>query len=153
MFERKTRAQQWSEQQMLNPMSPATPPPESDPQISVSKLLKLLNDPKAAKQHLAEIASAHAAAAKAKATELARLQAEHEDNLAERSRDQTASLAAERKAFEADCQKREADLKLRERQMAESEAALKLKHEAADAMKADAKRRLERISLAATETV
>jgi hypothetical protein len=70
MIQRKTRAQEWAEIQVAS-----NPPATATPLDFLGKVLALADDPKskAAKQFLADIASAHAAAAKATLAELARL--------------------------------------------------------------------------------
>jgi chromosome segregation ATPase len=66
MFERKTRAQQWSEQQMLNPMSPATPAPSFDEVLQA--VGALANSPEAVRKEMAKLADRISVAKKAEAT-------------------------------------------------------------------------------------
>jgi hypothetical protein len=150
MIGRKTRAAEWKEEQMN--LSPASPPPASEPRIGVGEFLELLNNAPAAQEHLAKIAAAHEQARKQLEQEKLRIESEHKDHLAALTRENTEALARDRNALAKD---RAEFGKERQAALAEIEAARKTlaaDRKTVDAMKADARRRLERISAAATET-
>jgi hypothetical protein len=67
MIERKTRAQEWTEQQMLNPLSPATPAPTQSFDDLIKAFSELVSDPKAGKKFLADLSEATSAHKKAEA--------------------------------------------------------------------------------------
>ena len=137
MPKRKLVRDEWKDE-MLNPMSPSTPPPEVN---LVTELLKAMSDPKAGKAYLDKVVDTHTSAAKAKAAELARLTKEHEDRRAEDDHARAVARAAEDKAREAEFAKRDAELKARERAVTEREAAAEARERVADETKADYNRR------------
>jgi hypothetical protein len=149
-----TRAQAWREEQerMIN-LTPDNPPPASEPRIAVSELLELLDNAPAAKEHLAKIATAHEQARKQLEREKLRIESEHKDHLDSLTQEHNEALARDRGVL---AKERAEFGKERQAVLAEIEAARKTlaaDRETVDALKADARRRLERISAAATETV
>jgi hypothetical protein len=151
MIGRKTKSQTWVEQEMNN-LGPTSPPPATEPRIGIGELLELLNSAPAAKEFLTKVSVAHERARKQLEAAKLQIENEHKDHLAELTRENAEALAKDRGELAKD---RVEFGKERAAAWAEIEAARKAiaaDRETVDAMKADARRRLERISLAATET-
>jgi adenine-specific DNA glycosylase len=101
MIGRKTRAEQWRDE-MLNPMSPATPPPPSFDE-AMKAVAAFVNSPEAVKRELAKLADRISAAEKAEAAAKAEQQ-----TLADQQRKYEADYAAATAKHHADLDKRDA---------------------------------------------
>ena len=155
MVTRKTRAAAWKEEQenkMIN-LNPASPPAATEPHVGVGELLALLDNPAAAKEHLAKIKATHAQERKRTEQDRARSENEHKDKLAALTQQHNealakdrSELARERAAFNKECAATRAEFDAMRKE-------LKAKQEAADAEKADYRRRTQRLAAAASETV
>jgi hypothetical protein len=135
----------------MNPPLPADLPPTLQ---TLQDLVKLLADPAATSQRLAELQTATAAmqqAADEHKTQIAAFavaEAAHQDAIDKAATEASEKIAADRTAFDAECAGRKAGLDQREAQIALLQRDTEMQNGAAAAARADLETRLAHIKAA-----